>query len=137
MIFAQLPPGTKEAVETFGPVVDHASQQGIAWYFAVLFFCLIGALVLLGWFGLKLFTFFAKSKIAADEAGAKRYDDLVVRLRAVEAEAAATNARALKLAEDVHSMASDYAALQARSVKAMEDVASAIRDLRGFVHPLK
>jgi len=134
-IFAQIPAGTQEAVTALRPVVDHASQQGIAWYFAVLFFCVIGLLALVGWFGLKLFAFFAKSKVEADESAAKRYEELVARLRAVESEAAAAHSRSAQLTEDVQRMATDYAALQARSVRAMEDFTAAIRDLRSYMHP--
>lgn len=132
---AQLPAGTQEAIKALSPVVDHASQQGFAWYFAFLFFFLIGGVALSGWFGLKLFTFFANAKIAADEAGAKRYEELLTRLRAVEAEASTAHARSAQLIEDVQRMATEYAALQARSVRAMEDFTSAIRDLRNYMSP--
>ena len=124
MFLAQLPPGTQEAVNAIRPVVDHASQQGFAWYFAFLFFFLIGALVMAGWFGVKVVKATLQSKFEAEERQHQQFVDLAKRLREVE-----DSHKAM-----AQQFARELAELQTRSVRAMEDVAETLREIKDALH---
>lgn len=102
------------------PVADHAARQGIPFYFAVLFFVLVGCLAGCVWIGWRIAKTNFEARQRAEDDLRKSYLELTARLRQVE--------------DDCRKITGEFARLQEKSIEAMADVAEAIRDLRNSLH---